>query len=107
MNRIYSVASGILGTLGVTLLLISLLLVPQSRAIAQTLTGPKVCGGMSCDLPPCVAYYELNGNCPNRCTKVVGTQFYCKCISDAVNCDDCVCIYNSAGNYCSCLLPPI
>lgn len=102
MNRICSVASGFLGSLGVALLLTSLLLIPQNLAVAQC--APPRCDGDSCDLTPCITYYTTYGNCPNTCT-VGGLQRYCKCVSEPVTCPDCVCLYNSAGMYCDCRTP--
>ncbi len=98
MNRIYAVASWFLGSLGVALLLISILLVPQSRALAGT---AAVCVGIPCNTLFCTAAFP---DCPNVC-KVGAFQRYCQCLSDAANCADCICKKNPGDQACDCFPP--
>lgn len=101
MNCINAVGSWFLGSLGLALLVISILLVPQSRALGDP-TAVKVCLNGSCDLPDCVTAYPT---CPKTCLQGA-LQKYCKCSSDPMNCPDCTCVLNPAdGVSCSCLRP--
>lgn len=106
MSRIHAVASWSLWSLGAALLLISILLVPQTRALGQVTTAPKVCEGPgTCNRPECVA---ANGNCPKACQTGSGTetQYFCKCLEDKDNCKDCICVLEPAdGISCDCRIP--
>ncbi len=102
MGRIAAVASWLLGSLGVVLLALSVLLIPQNQALAAW--APPICMGISCNTAACTAYYTLNGNCPGSC-KVNGLEYYCKCVSDATNCQDCVCRLGVQGTSCDCGRP--
>jgi hypothetical protein len=99
MNRIYGVASCFLGSLGMALLVVSILLVPQSRALAGT--GGAVCAGPNtCDFgTKCLIEYPV---CPNQC-RDGGKERWCKCDSSPSSCADCIC--KLGVNQCGCYLP--
>jgi hypothetical protein len=89
-----------LGSLGVVLLLISILLVPQSRALAGE-TGAVCEGDATCNNNQ--ACFILAGDCPNPPTCSAGGVTYCHCVTDAANCKDCKCQRSSVDGQCYCL----
>lgn len=100
MNRIDAMVSWFLRQLGAVLLLISILLVPQNRALGSY--GGTVCQGEPCEIATCTAYWTLNLSCPNKCSD--DTSTYCKCTTEANDCADCTCQRNGVQEACSCLL---
>jgi hypothetical protein len=87
MNRINAVASWILGQLGVALLLISIVLVPQNRVLAAGTSGIGLnCDTGSCGSAACITWKELHDECPGTCG---AAGALCQCA--AANCVDCLC----------------
>lgn len=101
MNRTHRIATLFLGQVGVALLVISVLLVPQSQSLAIK-PPPLVCdnAGQQCELTACQTYYPLNVSCPGTCS-TDGTQ-YCNCVVDFKNCGGCVCVKNPVQDSCYC-----
>jgi hypothetical protein len=103
MSRVCAAASGFLWSLGAALLLISILLVPQSRALAQGGTGADpVCMNGSCDNDS-KCFAQQADDCPNKCKDA--TNVYCKCDLNPATCMDCQCKLNPAEVACSCIKP--
>lgn len=98
MVRFHAVASWFLNSLGVALLLLSLMVIPTYPALGQTYG--QVCNGESCTTAGCTVYWVKYGECPNSCGF---NDKYCYCTSDANNCGGCTCQKNPVQDACSCL----
>src|SRR5689334_21499249 len=88
MHRTCLTASWFFGTLGVLLLVCSLMLVPQSRALADDGTGvglaPAKCPGKPCD-----PTYNCQGYLPPNCSN---GDSDCQAPVDGVDCSPCHCL---------------
>lgn len=102
MNRTNRMATLFLGQVGVALLMISILLVPQSRSLAVG-APPEPCESQTCQLEACPNYWILNASCPDKCSDADGT--YCNCALDQKNCGGCVFRQNSPYQQCYCNQP--
>ncbi len=99
MSRSYRMTSLFLGQLGVALLLLSIILVPQSRSLAGG--GQKTCNGDNdCITISCTNYYTLNSKCPDVCSDDSAT--YCFCATKPNDCGGCICTKNPVQPACSC-----
>ncbi len=59
----------------------------------------------TCNLTACTTYYQLNNNtCPGTCKDSNGNEKYCKCVTDAAQCNACICRKNAAADICDCFL---
>ncbi len=104
MRPEYRMTSLVLQSLGVALLLLSIALVPQSRALADTETA--VCGGPNnCDyLTDEFQNICLTQDpCPDKCREPLpSTKIYCKCETAKALCKDCKCKRGHQGSTCGC-----
>jgi len=96
MSRVYSLGSWLSSSMAVALLAISLILVPQSRSLADTGDGPNA---------PLKCVRNANFNCNQSCD---GQGAPCNkpnyiCTKVGADCNGCACLLDTDG-LCRCLL---
>ena len=86
MTRFYEAAAIALGSLGLALLVVSVVLVPQSRALGQEQTEPAP--APVCDIENCQAFVRCWWN-GNSCQT---TGDWCRKMRNYTICKDCKCV---------------